>query len=191
MGNTGIRGLLIITLAGLLLAGCKTDSPEGTAEVTPLDTDTSSGSAAIEDTSSNMTVKRPPSINSVTGDITIFDEFDENKEETLSGVFYFDFDQAIVKRLGHEELDKHATTLKENRSYRVRLEGHADQRGTREYNLALGERRGNAVRAYLVAQGVSRRQVEVVSLGEEKPADLGTGESAWAKNRRVEFKYRQ
>ena len=76
------------------------------------------------------------------------------------------------------------------RTLRVRLEGHADERGTREYNLALGERRANAIRAYLVAQGVSRSQIEVISYGEEKPEVMGTGESNWARNRRVEFSYR-
>ncbi|MDG1203970.1 MAG: peptidoglycan-associated lipoprotein Pal [Pseudomonadales bacterium] len=122
-----------------------------------------------------------------TNRITIFDLGDA---ETLTGVFYFDFDQAIVKRSGHVELDKHASALMSERTLRVRLEGHADERGTREYNLALGERRANAVRAYLVAQGVSRSQIEVISYGEEKPQVMGTGESNWARNRRVEFSYR-
>ena len=76
----------------------------------------------------------------------------------LQGRFFFDFDQAIVKRAGYEELNKHAAAMKQNPSLRVRLEGHADQRGTREYNLALGERRANSVRAYLVAQGFHRHK---------------------------------
>jgi len=100
---------------------------------------------------------------------------------TLQGVFYFDFDQAIVRREAHNELDQHASVLAENPGLRVRLEGHADERGTREYNLALGERRANAVRAYLLAQGASRSQIEVVSYGEEKPADGGHDEGSWQK----------
>ena len=108
----------------------------------------------------------------------------------VSRTFYFDFDQAIVKRTGHEELDKHAKVLAGDRYLRVRLEGHADERGTREYNLALGERRANAVSAYLVAQGASRSQIEVISYGEEKPANAGHDESAWGQNRRVEIVYR-
>jgi peptidoglycan-associated lipoprotein len=80
--------------------------------------------------------------------------------------------------------------LADNPGLRVRLEGHADERGTREYNLALGERRANAVRAYLLAQGASRSQIEVVSYGEEKPADGGHDEGAWRQNRRVEVVYR-
>ena len=110
--------------------------------------------------------------------------------ETLQGVFYFDFDQAIVRRTGHEELNKHAGVLSADRYLRVRVEGHADERGTREYNLALGERRANAVRAYLVAQGAARNQIEVISYGEEKPANNGHSESSWAENRRVEIVYR-
>ena len=110
--------------------------------------------------------------------------------EMLNGVFYFDFDQAIVRRVGHEELNKHAQVLSGDRYMRVRLEGHADERGTREYNLALGERRANAVRAYLVAQGASRSQIEVISYGEEKPANSGHNESSWSENRRVEIVYR-
>ena len=108
----------------------------------------------------------------------------------LDGIFYFDFDQAIVRRAGHDELDKHAQVLARDGYMRVRLEGHADERGTREYNLALGERRANAVRAYLVARGASRSQIEVVSYGEEKPANSSHNESSWAQNRRVEIVYR-
>ena len=111
-------------------------------------------------------------------------------EDVLEGLFYFDFDQAIVKRAGHAELNKHARVLSGDRSFRVRLEGHADERGTREYNLALGERRANAIRAYLVAQGVSSSQIEVISYGEEKPASSGHNENAWSMNRRVEIVYR-
>ncbi|MEX2326640.1 MAG: peptidoglycan-associated lipoprotein Pal, partial [Pseudomonadales bacterium] len=110
--------------------------------------------------------------------------------EELQGLFYFDFDQAIVKRAGHTELNKHAMAMKDDRSLRVRLEGHADERGTREYNLALGERRANAIRAYLQAQGVLGSQMEVISYGEEKPATMGHNEQAWAQNRRVEIVYK-
>jgi peptidoglycan-associated lipoprotein len=124
------------------------------------------------------------------GDIWVPETPNSQSLMALSGVFYFDFDQAIVKRAGHSELNKHASVLASDGALRLRLQGHADERGTREYNLALGERRANAVRAYLVAQGASRTQVEVISYGEEKPADAGHSERAWAMNRRVEFSYR-
>ena len=110
--------------------------------------------------------------------------------QTLVGIFLFDFDQAIVRRVAHAELNKHASALAGDRFIRVRVEGHADERGTREYNLALGERRADAVRAYLVSQGASNSQIEVISYGEEKPMVSGKNERSWAKNRRVELVYR-
>ena len=110
--------------------------------------------------------------------------------QTLVGIFLFDFDQAIVRRSTHAELNKHASALAGDRFLRVRVEGHADERGTREYNLALGERRANAVRAYLVSQGASNSQIEVISYGEEKPIVSGKNERSWSKNRRVELVYR-
>ncbi len=110
--------------------------------------------------------------------------------QTLMGIFLFDFDQAIVRRVAHAELNKHASALAGDRFIRVRVEGHADERGTREYNLALGERRADAVRAYLVSQGASNSQIEVISYGEEKPMVSGKNERSWAKNRRVELVYR-
>jgi len=192
MGITRIRGLLAIAVAGLLLAGCASTEPEETAINEPTEVEPSI-TRGKEDTTPKEVVRQEPKIGTA-GEITIIDIDEltgESTTDTLDSTFYFDFDQAIVKRMGHGELDRHASFLKEFRSYRVRLEGHADERGTREYNLALGERRSNAIRAYLVAQGVSRTQLEVVSFGEEKPAEMGSGESSWAKNRRVEFIYRK
>ncbi|MCB1691558.1 MAG: peptidoglycan-associated lipoprotein Pal [Pseudomonadales bacterium] len=125
-----------------------------------------------------------------TRDTLLFPINDVDTEE-LPGIFYFDFDQAIVKRSGHAELNKHAKALADDPSLRVRLEGHADERGTREYNLALGERRANAVKAYLMSQGALASQIEVISYGEEKPAVDGHNEAAWAKNRRVQIVYKK
>ncbi len=102
-------------------------------------------------------------------------------------VFYFEFDRADLSAEAREALVYHATRLMENPSLRYRLEGHADERGTREYNLALGERRAQAVERYLQVQGVSAGQLEVISYGEERPVDPGTTEAAYARNRRVEI----
>ena len=102
-------------------------------------------------------------------------------------VFYFEFDKANLSAAARAALSAHATAIRET-GRSVRLEGHADERGTRDYNLALGERRAKAVADYLAIQGVSRSAIEVVSYGEEKPAQLGTSETAYAANRRVELK---
>ncbi len=86
-------------------------------------------------------------------------------------------------------MDAHAKFLAADRNAKVRLEGHADERGTRAYNLALGERRSNAVARYLVIQGVNRSQIETVSYGEERPLSLVRDDSGWSRNRRVELIY--
>ncbi len=107
----------------------------------------------------------------------------------LRTVFYFDFDQSVVKQEGFADLEGHAKYLANNPSATVRLEGHADERGTREYNIALGEARANAVARLLMVNGASSSQIETISYGEEKPAMLGHTESEWALNRRVELSY--
>ena len=109
------------------------------------------------------------------------------QEALRTTVFYFDFDVAEFKAEDRETLTHHARDLAGNPDRRVRLEGHADERGTREYNLALGERRANGILNYLIVNGASRAQIEVVSYGEEQPEQTGTSESAYAANRRVEI----
>jgi len=117
-------------------------------------------------------------------------EEQRKRERMLSEtLFYFDFDKSDLKPEALEPLRYHAQRLKDNGSMRVRVEGHADERGTPEYNLALGERRALAVQRYLQVQGVNARQMEVISYGEERPAVTGAGEQAWSKNRRVELKF--
>jgi len=108
---------------------------------------------------------------------------------SLRTVFYFDFDKSTVQADGMADLEGHARYLSANPNANVRLEGHADERGTREYNMALGERRALAVARFLQVNGVSPSQIETISYGEEKPAVLGHDRSAWAQNRRVELKY--
>lgn len=103
--------------------------------------------------------------------------------------FYFGYDDANLQSDAISSLKAHAAYLSKNSSARVQVNGHADERGTREYNMALGERRAKAVAAFLAGNGASSSQLEVVSYGEEKPAVAGEGDEAWAKNRRVELDY--
>lgn len=104
-------------------------------------------------------------------------------------LFFFEFDKSDLRQDALDDLDAHAKYLVADRGARVRLEGHADERGTRAYNLALGERRANAVARYLVIQGVNRAQIETMSYGEERPLSLARDESGWSRNRRVELIY--
>ena len=102
-------------------------------------------------------------------------------------VFYFGFDSSALTDESRAQVDAHIAALLGNNDS-VRLEGHTDERGTREYNLALGERRANAVRDYMVANGVPSYRIETISYGEENPVAYGSGESNWQQNRRVELK---
>lgn len=102
---------------------------------------------------------------------------------------YFDFDSSVIKDEAIPVVRAHAEHLSANNSKVFTLEGHCDERGTREYNIALGERRADAVRRMLVANGVAERQIKIVSYGEERPAQLGHNETAWAANRRAVFAY--
>ena len=104
-------------------------------------------------------------------------------------VVYFDLDQDSVKPEFAAILACHAKYLQDRPSSRITLEGNADERGTREYNLGLGERRGNAVSSALQGNGGSASQLTVVSYGEERPVNTDSNESAWAQNRRVEIVY--
>lgn len=98
---------------------------------------------------------------------------------------FFGFDRFDLDAEGRAVLDRQAQWLQQYPNLSVVVEGHADERGTREYNLALGERRANAVKNYLVAQGVSPARITTVSYGKERPAVLGSSEQAWAQNRRA------
>ena len=109
--------------------------------------------------------------------------------QALAHIIYFDFDQSTIKAEFRTALNGHAAYLSQNPSASIVLEGHADERGTREYNIALGERRGNAVSRYLVVQGVSIDAIEVVSFGEERPVNAGHDSASWSENRRVEIRY--
>jgi len=102
---------------------------------------------------------------------------------------YFDFDSSQIKPDYNPILAAHAKYLSSNPSVRVRLEGNTDERGTREYNIGLGERRAQSVRQALMLQGVTDAQITTVSYGEERPAVTGHAEAAWSKNRRVDIVY--
>ncbi|MFZ1874658.1 peptidoglycan-associated lipoprotein Pal [Serratia sp. D1N4] len=111
------------------------------------------------------------------------------QELQRNNIVYFGLDKYDISSEFSQMLDAHAAFLRSNPSYKVTVEGHADERGTPEYNIALGERRANAVKMYLQGKGVSADQISIVSYGKEKPAVLGHDEAAWAKNRRAVLVY--
>jgi peptidoglycan-associated lipoprotein len=101
---------------------------------------------------------------------------------------YFEFDQATLSDLAKDTLVRNADWLRTNPDVRVQVEGNADERGTAEYNLALGERRAESVKSYLSSLGIDGNRLAPISYGEERPVDPGHNEDSWAKNRRVDFK---
>lgn len=114
----------------------------------------------------------------------------DNPESLLSRrVIYFDFDRSVIRPEFRDVLSAHAAYASANRSARIVLESHADERGSREYNLGLGERRGNSVESALGAGGSAGNQMEVVSYGEERPTCNQSSETCWQNNRRVEIVY--
>ena len=115
---------------------------------------------------------------------------DDGSEASLEQrVIYFEFNSSVVKSEYQDVLAAHAEYIAGHPDLAVVLEGHADERGTREYNIALGERRAKAVQQLLTLQGVAQNQLQVISFGEERPVALGHDESAWSLNRRVELLY--
>ena len=111
-------------------------------------------------------------------------ELGESSLETI----YFDFDKSDIRADQRDKMNKNARLLNDNKTVKIRLEGNCDERGTNEYNMALGDRRANSVRQFLMDYGISDSRITTISYGEERPIDAGHNEDAWAKNRRCEFK---
>jgi len=109
------------------------------------------------------------------------------KEDTAFKAVYFDFDKAVIRSADREALKQAAGYLLKNKNVKITIAGNCDERGTDEYNLALGNRRAKAAMNYLVNLGVSKKNIKTISYGESKPLDPGHNEEAWAKNRRDDF----
>ena len=165
--------LTFAMMIALALAACQT-TPE--TDTTPTDTDT---------TPTDVDTSAAPDPH----DYTDSRNFD-NPESLLSKrVIYFDYDKSTVRSEYRSIVSAHAAYAAAHSTARVTLEGHADERGTREYNLGLAERRGNAVMGLMSAQGAKGSQLVVVSYGEERPTCRVSDEDCWAQNRRVEVVY--
>ena len=120
--------------------------------------------------------------------VTFSQKSTETKAVLANAVVYFEYDQFTLTSKSIQALKGVVGLMKKNPKIRLSLEGHADERGTREYNLALGQRRSESVANYLIANGINRNQLVSKSYGEERPLSLGANDAAWSKNRRVEIK---
>lgn len=167
--------ILVIFLAGLGLAACGT-TPEDTGSAAGSGTSSSTGSSQSSGARDSI-ASRPISTGPQRG----------SQADLVTNVgdrVFFDFDSFQLRVDAREMLEKQAEWLKQNAGIAVWVEGHADERGTREYNLALGERRANAIRDYLVALGVDQNRMQTRSYGKERPVDPSSTREAWEKNRR-------
>lgn len=181
MKNIG-RGVVFFVLMSLVFfsAGCGKKGIQQTDEVTPPEKQVSpsapSDMGGMQMPGSEGGVQAMPQ-GTLSGDAATFEDED----------IYFDYDKFNISPDGRKVLAEKATYMNTRPNMKVRIEGHCDERGTSEYNLALGERRAKAVQDYLLFLGISPDRISTVSFGEEKPADPGNTEEAYAKNRRAHF----
>jgi peptidoglycan-associated lipoprotein len=174
-----VAQLMLIVAGALVLAGCPKKPTTIPEAQTPESVGTSTEGAASSGVDSSAQYSSAQS-----GDAAALAE-----AQRAGSIVYFDFDRAEIKPEYVAIVTAHAKYLNGNSSRKVRLEGHSDERGSREYNIGLGERRAQSVRRALMLQGVNESQITTVSYGEERPAVQGSDEAAYAKNRRVELVY--
>ena len=184
------RGKAILGVASFAwLVGCTTGAPEQVAalpevEERPTPVADSGQGAESEDAGTSGTTGTLADARDLEGS-----PLTDAEGQELTMVIYFDFDSSEVHPDDRIVVEAHAQVLASKPDVEVVLEGHADERGSREYNVALGERRANGVRDMLRLLGVGDHQVRTVSYGEERPAVIGHEEESWSRNRRVEFAY--
>lgn len=169
-----VSQLVLIAASALMMAACGNKPlPEAQSTSEPVNATTTEGATS----------------GSVSGSALSAEQQALEAAKAAGVIVYFDYDRAEIKSEFVPVVAAHAKFLNGNAQRKVRLEGHSDERGSREYNIGLGERRAQAVRRALMLQGVTESQITTVSYGEERPAVQGSDESAYSKNRRVELVY--
>ena len=169
----------ILKKAFLILAACLVLSACATKKEVAVDTSSSTQSSASTESES---IASPG--NQMQGDVYVGTEGVKYLADGVPDRVFFATNESILTTASRETLRAQATWLRKNSSVNVIIEGHADERGTREYNLALGERRANAAKDYLMTYGISSDRISVLSYGKERPVDSGSTPLAWSKNRR-------
>lgn len=172
-----IKRILTLVAATALLAACETasttDSSATSSSSTTATTGTSTATSTATTTAAAAETETPA-------------EKMKREFTKVGTTILFDFDSSQISDYARTVLDRQAAFLKAQPEARIILGGHADERGTREYNLALGERRAAAARDYLVAKGVNSARIRIISYGKERPTAVGSNEAAWRLNRRAE-----
>jgi len=184
-----INKLYLLAFLALFVSACATTQGE---EVTVVEE--SVDITAMEDGDGSVTVIEESTDGVMAtpiaeDDLTAEEMLEQSDTALANRTIYFEFDSANLTDESLNILEVHGNFIADNGNVHVRLEGHADERGSREYNIGLGDRRAQSVRRVLLVQGASSDQIETVSYGEEQPVASGHDEDAWAKNRRVELIY--
>jgi peptidoglycan-associated lipoprotein len=174
-----IKRILTLVAATALLAACETASTTDSSATSSSSTTATTGTSTATSTASTSTTATAAEAETPAEKM--------KREFTKVGTtVLFDFDSSQLSDYAQKVLDRQAAFLKAQPEARIILGGHADERGTREYNLALGERRAASARDYLVAKGVNSARIRIISYGKERPTAVGSSEAAWRLNRRAE-----
>ena len=194
-----LKTWMLAGVVAVFISACATTQEEiGVQDGAPVDGQSTDGGSMTDGSMSSGGAEATGLAGSDGGDgtaivdsmpLTATEMLAEPEGDLASRTIYFEYDSAKLTSESIAILETHGNFIAGNGEVRVRLEGHADERGSREYNIALGDRRAQSVRRVLLFQGASTDQVETVSYGEENPAVSGHDEVAWSKNRRVELIY--
>ncbi len=176
---------LPLIAVSLIMTGCATRKP-----TTDLNNDPSSNVPSTSTTVNTSGLSEDAALNAQNlAGASAKGVTEANKSFLAKRVVHFDYDSSELSNEDYQTLQAHAQFLNANANSKIALTGHTDERGTREYNMALGERRAKAVQSYLITNGVNATQLEAVSSGKEMPINAGHNEAAWKENRRVELNY--
>ncbi|HBS27452.1 MAG TPA: peptidoglycan-associated lipoprotein [Gammaproteobacteria bacterium] len=187
-----MQKLFIALVSIALIAGCggkkntKPDMPEGPATTTGMDKPQTNG-ATSSGSDINGGQSGQPIDDGNTAGAGVVDGFDDPASPLSKNIIYFDYNSSQISDI--DIVNAHGNYLASSPGAKIRLEGHADERGSREFNIALSERRAQEVRRLMMFQGAKASQMEVVALGEERPVKFGHAETSWQENRRVEIVY--
>lgn len=176
----GIIGCLTVFTTACAKKAIKTEEPAKAAAVSPAQPEKAVDQEALK----RAEAERLAKLREQEREMKLKREIQEFESERI----YFDFDKSDLKAEAQANLKNKAEWLRTNAKFSILIEGHCDERGTNEYNLALGERRASSAKNFLISMGVSKDRISTISYGEERPADPSHNEKAWAKNRRDEFK---
>jgi peptidoglycan-associated lipoprotein len=181
---TGRTGMLVTMMAVVALSACKKKEP---VQPVPVTTNPTTTTSSRDTAAENRAAREAAQRDAEARDAAARAAAARAAAGALGEMVFFEYDQADIRADMQDVLDRKAALLRANPGVTLRIDGHADERGTVEYNLALSLRRANAVREYLTGAGIDVSRLEVAGFGEERPLDTSMAESAYARNRRAEF----